>query len=146
MARLEAGSPCCNSGLTLLAGPTLCINTLVRPARVGQLGQSETIAACACAVLDNQSMRECCWLGQRGQLFPDQDSAVSVILFVPTPVRQGSLSKGVFERRTSTGRWVLSLLIFLDTTEFVLLRVFTLIETLIETICPKIWTKPLPKD
>ena len=64
---------------------------------------------------------------------------MSVILFVPTPVR-GSLSKGVFERRTSTGSSVFSVLIFLDTTEFVLLRVFTLTET----ICPKIWAKPRP--
>ena len=36
----------------------------------------------------------------------------------------------------------MSLLIFLDITEFVLLRVFTLIET----ICPKIWAKPRPKN
>ena len=71
--------------------------------RVGQLGQSETIAACDCAVLDNQSMRELCWLGQMGQLFPHQDSVVCVILFVLTAVRHGSLSKGVFERHTSTG-------------------------------------------
>ena len=36
----------------------------------------------------------------------------------------------------------LGLVPFLDTTEFVLLRVFTLIET----ICPKIWAKPRPKN
>ena len=62
----------------------------------------------------------------------------------------GSLSSDVFERRTSTGSEPFSLLISLDATIFVLLSVLTLIET----ICPKIWSKlrlksaktPLPVD
>ena len=36
-------------------------------ARLCQLRQSETIRACACAVLDDQRMRELCWFGQRCQ-------------------------------------------------------------------------------
>ena len=37
--------------------------------QLGQLGQGETITACASAVLDNQSMCERCWFQQRGQSF-----------------------------------------------------------------------------
>ena len=62
----------------------------------------------------------------------------------------GSLSSDLFDRRTSTGSEPFSLLISLDATIFVLLSVLTLIET----ICPKIWSKlrlksaksPLPVD
>ena len=46
----------------------------------------------------------------------------------------GSLSKGVFERRTPTGSEVFFILKQLDATKFVFLSVFTIIET----ICPKI--------
>ena len=46
-------------------------------------------------------------------------------------------SSDVFERRMSTGSGRFSLLICLDVTKFVLLSVFTLIET----ICPKICSK-----
>ena len=42
----------------------------------------------------------------------------------------GSLSKDVFERRTSTGSEDFSLLICLDDIKFVLLSFFTLIETI----------------
>lgn len=46
-------------------------------------------------------------------------------------------------RRRSTRTDALSVLIYLDATKFVLLRVFTLTET----ICPaKIWAKPRPKN
>ena len=52
-----AGSPFFNGRVTLLAGPTfLHMNTLARPA-----GSTPSRR-------DNQSMRERCWLGQRGQL------------------------------------------------------------------------------
>ena len=60
---------------------------------------------------------------------------------------QGSLSKGVFERRTSTGRKAFSLLIYLDYIKFVLHSFCTLIETIwlkIRTI-PS-FKKPLPID
>ena len=52
-----AGSPFFDGRVTLLAGPTfLHINTLARPAGSTPSGR------------DNQSMRDRCWLGQRGQL------------------------------------------------------------------------------
>ena len=49
----------------------------------------------------------------------------------------GSLSNSVLERRKSTGSERFSLLICIDATKFVLLSVFTLIES----ICPKICSK-----
>ena len=52
------------------------------------------------------------------------------------------LSKGVFERRTSKGSEAFSPIVCLDGTKFVLLSVFTLIET----IWPKMWAKPLSKN
>ena len=52
----------------------------------------------------------------------------------------GSLSKDVFERRTSTGSEVFSLFICLDTTKFVLLSFFSPIKT----IYPRVSTKPQP--
>ena len=52
----------------------------------------------------------------------------------------GSLSKDVFERRTSTGSEVFSLFIFLDTTKFVLLSFFSPIKT----IYLRVSTKPQP--
>ena len=57
-------------------------------------------------------------------------------------VELGSLSKDVFERRTSTGSEDFSLLICLDDIKFVLLSFFTLIET----IWLKIWAKPSSKE
>ena len=50
--------------------------------------------------------------------------------------------KGLFERRTSSGSDVLSLLICYETTKFVLRSVFILIGT----ICPKIWANPMRKN
>ena len=52
----------------------------------------------------------------------------------------GSLSKDVFERRTSAGSEVFSLFICLDTTKFVLLSFFSPIKT----IYPRVSTKPQP--
>ena len=52
----------------------------------------------------------------------------------------GSLSKNVFERRTSTGSEAFSLFICLDTTKFVLLSFFSPIKT----IYLRVSTKPQP--
>ena len=49
----------------------------------------------------------------------------------------GSLSKGVFERRTSTGSVVFFILKYIDATKFV----FRSLCLIIETICPQIWPK-----
>ena len=46
----------------------------------------------------------------------------------------GSLSKGVFERHTSTGREAFSFIMRLDATKYVLLSVFTLTETIWQNI------------
>ena len=54
----------------------------------------------------------------------------------------GSLSKDVFERRTSTGSEAFSLFICLDANKFVLLSVFSLIKT----IYTRVSTKPLLTD
>ena len=54
----------------------------------------------------------------------------------------GSLSKDVFERRTSTGSEAFSLLICLGANKFVLLSFFSLIKT----IYRRVSTKPLPND
>ena len=57
MTRLT-GSPFCEGRVTLPADPTfLHTNTLARP------------AGSTWSRRDNQSVREHCWLGQRGQLF-----------------------------------------------------------------------------
>ena len=53
-----------------------------------------------------------------------------------------SLSKDVFERCTSTGSDAFSLLICLDASKIVLLTVFTFMET----VCPKLQAKPLPRN
>ena len=62
----------------------------------------------------------------------------------------GCLSSDVFERRTSTESKPFSLLICLDATKFVLLSVFTLMETIRPIICsksrPKSSKSPLPFD
>ena len=47
----------------------------------------------------------------------------------------GNLSKGVFERRTSTGSVVFFILKYIDATKFVFLSLCLIIET----ICPQIW-------
>ena len=75
MTRL-AGSPFFDGRVTLLAGPTfLHINTLAR------------LAGSTPSRRDNQSMRERCWLGQRGQRFtPDARRAGRACL------KMGSLS------------------------------------------------------
>ena len=49
----------------------------------------------------------------------------------------GSLSKGVLERRTSTGSVVFFILKYIDATKFVFLSLCLIIET----ICPQIWPK-----
>ena len=55
---------------------------------------------------------------------------------------KGSLSKDVFERRTSTGSEAFSLFIYLGANKFVLLSFFSLIKT----IYRRVSTKPLPND
>ena len=54
----------------------------------------------------------------------------------------GTLSKDVFERRTSTGSEAFSLFICLDANKLVLLSFFSLLKT----IYPRVSTKPLPND
>ena len=54
----------------------------------------------------------------------------------------GTLSKDVFERRTSTGSEAFSLFICLHANKLVLLSFFSLLKT----IYPSISTKPLPND
>ena len=54
----------------------------------------------------------------------------------------GSLSKDVFERRTSTGSEAFFLFICLDAIKFSLLTFFSLLKT----IYPRVLTKPLPND
>ena len=54
----------------------------------------------------------------------------------------GTLSKDVFERRTSTGTEAFSLFICLDANKLVLLSFFSLLKT----IYPRVSTKPLPND
>ena len=56
--------------------------------------------------------------------------------------KKGNLSKDVFERRTSTRSEAFSLFIRLDANKFVVIIFFSLIKT----IYPRIWTKPLPID
>ena len=62
----------------------------------------------------------------------------------------GSLSSDVFERRTSTGSEVFSLLTYLDDIKFVFLSFFTVIEAIWLKICAKPPSKnekrPLPVD
>ena len=54
----------------------------------------------------------------------------------------GTLSKDVFERRTSTGSEAFSLFICLDANKLVLLSLFSLLKK----IYPRVSTKPLPND
>ena len=53
-----------------------------------------------------------------------------------------SLSKDVYERRTSTGSEAFSLFICLDSNKFVFLSFFSLIKRMY----PRVSTKPLPND
>ena len=55
---------------------------------------------------------------------------------------KGSLSKDVFERRTSTGSEAFSLYICLDANKFIFLNFFSLIKR----IYPRVSTEPLPDD
>ena len=57
-------------------------------------------------------------------------------------LRIGSLSKDVFEGRTSTGSEPFSLFICLDANKFVLLSFFSLMKR----IYPRVSNKPLPSD
>ena len=54
----------------------------------------------------------------------------------------GSLSRDVFERPTSTGSELFSLLVCLDANKFVLLSLFSPLKT----IYSRVSTKPLPND
>ena len=69
---------------------------------------------------------------------------------VPLVATLGSLSSNVFERRTSTGSEVFSLLTCLDDIKFVFLSFFTVIEAIWLKICAKPPSKnekrPLPVD
>ena len=65
-----------------------------------------------------------------------------MFLFPPPPFLLGTLSKDVFERRTSTGSEALSLFICLDANKLVSLGFFSLLKT----IYPRFSTKPLPND
>ena len=62
----------------------------------------------------------------------------------------GSLSKDVFERRTSTGSEAFSLFICLDTTKFILLSFLSPIKTIYPTVStkpqPNAAKSPLPAD
>ena len=68
----------------------------------------------------------------------------------PRDIASLSLSRNVFERRTSTGSERFSLLMYRDATKFVLLSVFTLKETFCPRMCSKSRLKsaknPLPVD
>ena len=61
---------------------------------------------------------------------------------VIAPTQLGSLSKDVFEGRTSTGSEPFSLFICLDANKFVLLSFFSLMKR----IYPRVSNKPLPND
>ena len=69
-------------------------------------------------------------------------SRIYQIVIAPAARKTGNLSKDVFERRTSTGSEVFSLLICLDANKFVLLS----FSSLIKTIYPRFSTEPLPND
>ena len=75
-------------------------------------------------------------------------SAMSVLFLHSLPCTPqkhaviGSLSRDVFERRTSTGSELFSLLVCLDANKFVLLSFFSPLKT----IYSRVSTKPLPND
>ena len=60
----------------------------------------------------------------------------------PRREKIGTLSKDVFEQRTSIGSEAFSLFICLDANKLVLLSFFSLLKT----IYPRVSTKPLPND
>ena len=64
------------------------------------------------------------------------------LFFPKLRVQIRSLSKDVFERRTSTGSEAFSLFICLGANKFVLLSFFSLIKTIYQRVS----TKPLPND
>lgn len=61
-------------------------------ARLCQLRQSETIRACACAVLDDQRMRELCWFGQRCQLLSHINAREGLLGWEGDPSTRGRFS------------------------------------------------------
>ena len=63
-------------------------------------------------------------------------------LIIPPKRTLGTLSKDVFEPRTSTGSEAFSLFICLDTNKLVLLSFFSLLKT----IYPRVSTKSFPSD
>ena len=67
---------------------------------------------------------------------------VFLVFAVVTRIILGTLSKDVFERRTSTESEAFSLFICPDANKFVLLSFFSLLKT----IYPRVSTKPLPND
>ena len=72
----------------------------------------------------------------------DLDSIADPVMREVTSAKLGSLSKDVFEGRTSTGSEPFSLFICLDANKFVLLSFFSLIKR----IYPRVSNKPLPND
>ena len=72
--------------------------------------------------------------GSQFQSFPHVSRSQLTVL--------GSLSKDVLERRTSTGSEAFFSFICLDSNKFALLSFLSLIKT----ICPRVWTNPLPND
>ena len=74
------------------------------------------------------------WVPPGRRVYPSSSSSSSSSI--------GSLSKDVFEGRTSTGSEPFSLFICLDANKFVLLSFFSLIKTIYQRVS----TKPLPHD
>ena len=67
----------------------------------------------------------------------------SLFLATPSPQTLWSLSKDIYEQGMSSGSEAIFLLICLNAyNKFVLLNIFTLVET----ICPKMWAQPLPMN
>jgi len=64
------------------------------------------------------------------------------LCLLPDTQAIGTLSKDVFERRTSTGSEAFSLFICLDANKLVLMSFFSLLKT----IYGRVSTKPLPND
>ena len=85
-------------------------------------------------------------LRSRFSVFGAQHAPCYVSSDLPRPSARhlpiGTLSKDVFERRTSAGSEVFSLFICLDANKLVLLSFFSLLKT----IYPRVSTKPLPND
>ena len=85
-------------------------------------------------------------LRSRFSVFGAQHAPCYVSSDLPRPSARhlpiGTLSKDVFERRTSAGSEAFSLFICLDANKLVLLSFFSLLKT----IYPRVSTKPLPND